>query len=294
MRISTFLVIVSLALPALYAQNDWPSYGHDPGGQRYSPLKQINTTNVSKLVPAWSLQLRKQGVPFRISQSIPLMVNGVLYLGWPYNRVAAIEPETGKILWEFTGNAKVQTALGSMRSLAYWPGDKQTSPQILFGTEDGELYSLNAKTGKPNPDFGNEGIVNLKTPEIMNGFTNFQYGITSAPFIYKNLVITGAHVVDETGSKGPAGDVRAWDLRSGKLVWTFHTVPRPGEMGHETWLGDAWKKMSGANVWSFFSADAARGIIYLPLGSVNNDYYGVDRPGPNLFASSIVALDAES
>src|SRR6266568_1203749 len=248
MRISKLLVIVSLALPALYAQNDWPSYGHDPGGQRYSPLKQINTTNVSKLVPAWSLQMRKEGVPFRQSQSIPLMVNGVLYLGWPYNHVAAIEPETGKILWEFTGNTKVLTTLGSMRSLAYWPGDRQTSPQILFGTEDGELYSLNARTGKLNADFGNEGIVNLKTPEIMNGFTNFQYGITSAPFIYKNLVITGAHVVDETGSK----------------------------------------------VWSFFSADAARGIIYLPLGSVNNDYYGVDRPGPNLFANSIVALDAET
>src|SRR5437762_1219556 len=255
---------------------------------------QFNATNVSKLVPAWSLQRRKEGVPFRLSQSIPLMVNGVLYLGWPYNHVAAIEPETGRILWEFTGNTKVRTTLGSMRSLAYWAGDRQTSPQILFGTEDGELYSLNAKIGKLNSDFGNEGIVNLKTPEIMNGFTNFQYGITSAPFIYKNLVITGAHVVDETGSKGPAGDVRAWDVRSGKLVWTFHTVPRPGEMGHETWLGDAWKKMSGANVWSFFSADAARGTLYLPLGSVNNDYYGVDRPGPNLFANSIVALDAET
>src|SRR5204862_395738 len=186
-------------------------------------------------------------------------------------------------------NTRVLTTRGSMRSLAYWPGDKQASPQILCGTEDGELYSINAKTGKLNSDFGIEGIVNLKTPEIMNGFTNFQYGITSAPFIYKNLVITSAHIPDETGSKGPAGDVRAWDVRSGKLVWTFHTVPRPGEMGHETWLGDAWKKMSGANVWSFFSADAARGIIYLPLGSVNNDYYGVDRPGPNLFANSIVA-----
>jgi quinoprotein glucose dehydrogenase len=181
-----------------------------------------------------------------------------------------------------------------MRSLGYWPGDRQTSPQILFGTEDGELYSINAKTGKPNPGFGNEGVVNLKTAEIMNGFMNFQYGMTSAPFVYKNLVFTGAHVVDETGSKGPAGDVRAWDVHTGKLAWTFHTVPRPGEMGHETWLGDYWQKMSGANVWSFFSVDADRGILYMPLGSVNNDYYGTDRPGPNLFASSLVAVDAET
>jgi quinoprotein glucose dehydrogenase len=238
--------------------------------------------------------MKKEGEPFRLSQSIPIMVNGVVYLGYPYNRVAALEPETGKLLWEFVGKAANRTTLGSMRSLAYWPGDKQTPPQILFGTEDGELYSINAKTGKPNPGFGNEGVVNLKTPEIMNGFTSFQYGMTSAPFVYKNLVFTGAHVVDETGSKGPAGDVRAWDLRTGKLVWTFHTVPRPGEMGHESWLGNSWEKMSGANVWSFFSVDAERGILYMPLGSVNNDYYGTDRPGPNLFANSLVAVDAET
>src|SRR5438093_11658164 len=219
MQISKLLVIASLALPPLYAQNDWPSYGHDPSGQRYSPLKQINTTNVSKLVPAWSLQMRKEGVPFRLSQSIPLMVNGVLYLGWPYNHVAAIEPETGKILWEFTGNTKVRTTLGSMRSLAYYPGDKQMSPQILFGTEDGELYSVNAKTGKLNPDFGNEGIVNLKTPEIMNGFTNLQYRITSATCIYKNLMITGAHVVDETRSNELTQHVSTCGVHSRKRVW---------------------------------------------------------------------------
>ena len=294
MRSLLALAVVTLVLPALYAQNDWPSYAHDPGGQRFSPLKQINTNNVTKLAPAWTYEMKKEGQPFRLSQSIPIMVNGVLYLGYPYNRVVALEPETGKVLWEFAGKAENRTTLGSMRSLAYWPGDKQTPPQILFGTEDGELYSINAKTGKPNPGFGNEGVVNLKTPEIMNGFPNFNYGITSAPFVYKNLVFTGAHVVDETGSKGPAGDVRAWDLRTGKLVWTFHTVPRPGEMGHEAWLGDSWKRMSGANTWTFFSVDAERGILYMPLGSVNNDYYGVDRPGPNLFANSLVAVDAET
>ena len=232
----------------------------------------------------------------RLSQSIPLMVNGVLYVGYPVNRVAALEPETGKVLWEFAGKM-IDTAritLGSMRGLAYWPGDKQTPAQIVFGTPDGELYSINAKTGKPNPGFGNEGVVNLRTPEIMNGFPSIHYGLNSAPFVYKNLVFTGAHNIDNTGPKGPAGDVRAWDLRTGKLVWTFHTVPRPGEMGHETWLGDSWKKMSGANVWTFFSVDAERGILYMPLGSVNNDYYGGDRPGANLFSSSIVAVDAET
>ncbi len=294
MRTSLLLSVVSLMLPALYAQNDWPSYARDPGGQRYSPLKQINATNVSKLVPAWSYQMKKEGQQFRLSQSIPLMVNGVLFLGYPLNHVVALVPETGKLLWEFTGKSEERTNLGSMRSLAYWPGDQQTPPQILFGTPGGEMYSINAKTGKPNPGFGNEGVVNLRTPEIMNGFRNIRYGMNSSPFVYKNLVFTGAHTIDETGSKGPAGDVRAWDLRTGKLVWTFHTVPRPGEMGHETWLGDSWKKISGANVWTFFSVDAERGILYMPLGSVNNDFYGTDRPGANLFSDSIVAVDAET
>ncbi len=293
---TSLLLAVSLVLPALYAQNDWPTYAHDPGGHRYSPLKQITAANVAKLAPAWSYQMMKNEGQTRLSQSIPLMVNGVLYVGYPINRVAALEPETGKVLWEFAGKLidPTRITLGSMRGLAYWPGDKQTPPQIVFGTPDGELYSINAKTGKPNPGFGNEGVVNLRTPEIMNGFPNIHYGLNSAPFVYKNLVFTGAHNIDNTGPKGPAGDVRAWDLRTGKLVWTFHTVPRPGEMGHETWLGDSWKRMSGANVWTFFSVDAERGILYMPLGSVNNDYYGGDRPGPNLFSSSIVAVDAET
>ena len=299
MRTSLLLAIASLALPLLQAQNaqnDWPIFGRDASGQRYSPLKQINATNVSKLAPAWKYQMKKEGQPSRPAQSIPLMINGILYLGYPYNHVVALEPETGKTLWEFTAPGDYQkNQTTHLRSLAYWPGDKDTPPQILFGNGyNGELYSLNAKTGRPNPGFGNEGVVNLRTPEVMNGYNNLTYGISSAPFIYKNLVITGSRVGDETGSKGPAGDVRAWDVHTGKLVWTFHTVPRPGEMGHESWLGDSWKNVASANVWSFFAVDNERGILYAPLGSVNNDYYGMDRPGPNLFANCIVALDLET
>jgi quinoprotein glucose dehydrogenase len=291
MRIAWLALVVSTMLRPLHGQNDWPAYGHDPGGQRYSPLKQINISNVTKLAPAWNFPMRKEGQPFRNSQSMPIVVNGV---GYPFKHVAALEPETGKVLWEFAARGSNQ-ATTELRSLAYWPGDKQTPPQILFGNGyDGELYSLNAKTGKPNPGFGNEGVANLRTSEVMNGFPHLLYGISSAPFVYQNLVITGSRVGDETGSRGPAGDVRAWDLRTGRLVWTFHTVPRPGEMGHESWLGDSWKNVAGANTWSFFSADPVRGILYMPLGSVNNDYYGFDRPGPNLFSDSIVAVDAET
>jgi len=302
MRVLRSFLLAGIALPVLHAQNDWPSWGRDPGNQRFSPLKQINTSNVSKLVPAWQYQMKKEGQPFRASQSTPLVVGGVMYLSFPFYRVVALEPETGKVLWEYTARGDYDSpehrthfnGLGSMRGLAYWRGDKLTPPQIVFGTEDGELYSLNAKTGKPNPGFGNEGIVNLKTPDVMNGFPNMHYGVSSAVTVFKNLVFTGTHNADEAGSKGPSGDVRAWDLRTGQLVWTFHTVPRPGEVGNEAWPGDSWKNVSGATVWTFFTLDEKRGILYMPLGSVQNDYYGIDRPGNNLFANSIVAVDAET
>ena len=295
-----FLLIAHLLLPGLHAQNDWPSWGRDSGNQRHSPLKQINTSNVSKLVPAWSYSMKKAGVDFRPAESTPLMVGGVVYLSFPFYRVVALEPETGIVLWEHTARGEWNSpehrthfnGLGSMRGLAYWGGDKSTPPQIVFGTEEGELISLNAKTGKPNPGFGREGIVNLKTPEVMNGFPNMHYGISSGVAVYKHLVFTGSHNPDEMGSKGPSGDVRAWDLRTGKLVWTFHTVPRLGEVGNETWLNDSWKNVSGVNVWSFFTIDDQRGILYMPLGSAINDFYGMDRPGNNLFSDSIVAVDA--
>ncbi|HEY1945638.1 MAG TPA: pyrroloquinoline quinone-dependent dehydrogenase [Bryobacteraceae bacterium] len=288
------LIFAGLFVPVLHGQTDWPGYGHDKGAQRYSPLAQINTSNVSTLAPAWTFSMKTEGQPFRPSQSIPLVVNGVMYLSWPFNHVAALAPETGAVIWEFTAKSGFSGKLGSMRSLEYWPGDKTFAPEILFATEEGELYALDAKTGKPISGFGEEGVVNLKTPEVMNGFPNLHLGVSSAPFVYKNLVITGSHIVDETGAKGPAGDVRAWDVHTGKLVWTFHSVPRPGEAGHENWQGEQWQKQSGVNVWTFFTADIERGILYMPFGSANNDYYGVDREGSNLFANSLVAVDAET
>jgi glucose dehydrogenase len=287
------LVSLVVAIPLL-AQTDWPGYGHDKGAQRYSPLDQINTANVSSLIPAWSFSMKKDDAPFHASQSIPLVLNGVMYLSWPFDHVAALVPETGKILWEFTAPGSYTGRLGSMRSVDYWPGDSHSPAEILFGTEDGALYALNAKTGKLVPGFGNEGAVNLRTPEVMNGFPNLHLGISSAPLVYKDLVITGSHIVDEAGSKGPAGDVRAWDVRTGKLVWTFHSVPRPGETGHDTWKAEQWKNQSGINVWTFFTADTSRGVLYMPFGSANNDYYGVDRQGSNLFANSLVAVDAQT
>ena len=293
------LLAATFATQPLHAQDDWRHWGRDAGNQRHSPLTQIDVDNVSTLVPAWRYEMTKAGVPSRPSQSTPLLVDGVLYLSFPYYRVVALEPETGDEIWEYTAPGdwnspehQFHWTGGSMRGLAYWEGDDVTPPQIVFGTEEGELISLNAATGIPNPRFGNDGYVDMKTPEVMNGFPNMHYGISSGVAVWKHLVFTGVHNADETGSKGPAGDVRAWDLRTGDLVWTFHTVPHPGELGNETWLDGSWRNVSGANTWSFFTIDEERGILYMPLGSAHNDFYGMDRPGDNLFSNSIVAVDA--
>lgn len=295
-KLSLLLLMIASIGCQLSAQNDWQSWGRDNTNQRFSPLKQITVSNVKDLVPAWRFELKKEGHPSRSSQSTPLMVGGILYVSYPFHRVAALEPETGKVIWEYTAFGAEGTGfLGTMRGLSYWGGDKLTPPQIVFGTDEGQLISLNAKTGRLNPGFGNEGIVDLKTPEVMNGRpkTNY-YGLTSGPLIFKNMVFTGSHINDGDPLKGPAGDVRAWDVRTGKLIWTFHTVPRPGEVGNETWEGDTWKDIAGVNVWSFMALDAQRGILYMPLGSANSDYYGAYRPGNNLFANSLVAVDAET
>ena len=283
----------------MMSQTDWPNPGHDKGAQRYSPLSQINTENVPTLGPVWTYSLTSEsGDNSRMAaaQSVPLVIGNHMYVSWPYCHVAELDPETGKQIWLYTAPRCTYRGNGlqAMRSMAYWPGEKSTRPRILFGTEDGDLYALDAETGKPVAEFGDRGVVNLKTPEVMKDFPTMHYGLSSAPFVYRDVVITGCHLVDETGSKGPAGDVRAWDNRTGKLKWTFHTVPRPGEVGHDVWTGDTWKNVSGGNVWTYFTVDTERGILYMPVGSVNNDFYGVDRPGPDLFANSLVAVDAET
>ena len=171
-------------------------------------------------------------------------------------------------------------------------------PSIVFGGLAGGLYSIKASDGTFNTGFGDNGIVNLKTPEVMQTGMNAAYSLLSAPTIYKNLIIIGAGTGEGAGGSnagtGPAGDTRAWDARTGKLVWTFRTVPRPGEFGYDTWREGSAEKRSGVNVWGYTSLDVERGILYMPLGAPNNDRVGIDRPGDNLFSSSVVAVDANT
>ena len=191
-----------------------------------------------------------------------------------------------------SGLIKLPSGNPSTRGVEYWAGDGKTPAQIVFGSSDGKLYSLDAKTGKPNPAFGDNGIVNLNTDAIMHGLPG-RNGLTSPPIVYKNLVITGG-TTQENPPQGPAGDVRAWDMRTGKLVWTFHSIPQAGEKCNETWAGDSWKNRSGVNVWGFLTVDEKRGIVYMPFGAPSVDQYGGDRAGDNLFGTSLVAADANT
>jgi quinoprotein glucose dehydrogenase len=289
------------------SSREWPTYGHDSGGQRFSPLTQITPANVASLEVAWTYHMKppveaappadapaggrgrgRGGSGFSPSEVTPLVVNGMMYIATPFNRVVAVDATTGKELWAF----RLPSGNPSTRGVEYWPGDARTPAQIVFGSSNAKMYSLDAKTGMPNEAFGTKGVVELDTPEILQGLPGSN-GLSSPPIVYKNLVITGGKT-QELPSRGPAGDVRAWDMRTGKLVWTFHSIPRAGEKYHDTWVSDSWKNRSGANVWGFLTVDAERGIVYMPFGAPSVDQYGGDREGDNLFSSSVVAADANT
>jgi quinoprotein glucose dehydrogenase len=300
------LGVLASACSSSRVSSDWPTYHHDAGGSRFSPLKQITPANVATLQPAWTYHMRPQNstpqappsdagdappmrpTRFSPSQATPLIVNGRMFLSTPYGRVVALDADNGREQWVYELPNHDQA---STRGVEYWPGMDGAEPAIFFGTRSGKLIALSAATGQPIANFGQSGSVDMKTPEVMNGQPRAPLGMSSPPLTYKNLVITGSRV-QETPMRGAAGDVRAWDARTGQLVWTFHTVPRPGELGHDTWEGDSWKNRSGVNVWTSLVLDDVRGIVYLPLGAPSFDRWGGDRKGANLFGNSIVAVEA--
>jgi glucose dehydrogenase len=291
-----------LVLPSIsgLCQSDWPMYGYDEASTRFSPLDQINTKNVQNLTRAWTYHLSVatpatqaagavgRGGGRRSSEATPIVIKGVMYLPTPYGTIVALDPETGKEIWTY----KLDTGRPAQRGVSYWPGDKRTPASILFGTNDGRYISLNAETGKPTAGFGQNGSIDMK-PGVDNGFPNARFDTTSPGSVYKDLIITGAQV-QESPAQGTAGDVRAWDVHTGKLVWQFHTVPHPGEVGNDTWEGNSWEKRSGTNVWGLMSVDVKRGLVFLPIGSPTSDFYAADRKGKNLFGNSLVALNANN
>ena len=222
---------------------------------------------------------------------MPVVIGNSMYISSSYGEVIALNATTGAELWKYK---LPDNDTPAERGVAYWKGAKGFPAAIVFGSRMGRLYQVNAKTGALIDGFGEHGIVNLKTPEVMGNTPNYPYGQPAVPVIYKDLIVTGAGTPDAAPNVGAKGDTRAWDAKTGKLVWTFHTTPRPGEFGYDTWGGDSARNRSGVNVWGYFTVDEKRGILYMPLGAPNNDRVGVDRPGNNLFGSSLVAVDANT
>ena len=284
MSASRTLLVLLLLPSSLVSQKDWPVYGHDPGGMRYSPLTQITTRNVSRLRRAWTYHTGERGRQF---ESTPIVVGNVMYLSTQTSRVVALEPETGKELWSF--DPKVRRPR-EHRGVAFWPGDGKMPPRILFGTGDGRLMALDAKTGKPSMDFGDNGQVNLREG-VADAYPTSGYAITSPPAIFGDLAIIGPSTPEGPGL-GPSGDPRAFDVRTGKQVWRFHTVPHPGEPGQETWGPEGWRNRSGPSAWGLIHVDTERGLVLLSTGNPADSWYGGDRKGSNLYANSVLAIDA--
>lgn len=257
---------------------DWPHPDYDLGASRYSPLAQITPANARELRVAWTFDTGVPGITTR-----PIVVGGVMY-ATAGREVLALDPDTGRLLWRYTAPATV-----SRRGVAYWPGDKTLGPRLFFGSGD-RLVALDARSGTPAEGFGEGGAVDLKTG--VRGDVDGRFALFSPPFVYGDLVITGGNNGEQAPSFGLYGDIRAWDARTGALRWSFHTVPREGEPGVDTWEDGSWRNRSGVNMWTYFSLDESRRLLFAPLGAPTSDYYGGDRKGKNLYANSVVALDA--
>ena len=283
---------------------DWAFWGGDPGGTHYSTLTEINTSNVAQLRQAWiwktgETELKEYGTRPGMFENTPVMLDGVVYATSPYNRVVALNPETGAELWSYDPKSYVdgQPPNGTgyvHRGIAVWRDSRDgNKPRIYLNTRY-RLISIDAKSGKPVATFGDNGVVDLSQGLVWQ-INKMHYTETSPPVVYKDLVIVGNGVGDRLVYKNdPPGDVRAFDARTGKRVWSFHTIPQAGEVGNETWGNDSWKFTGHTNVWAPFTVDEKRGLVYLPVSTPSNDYYGGNRPGNNLFGEALVCLDANT
>lgn len=277
------LIVSGLAAPRSEkdADRDWPIYGGTPENNHFSPLKQINRKNVKRLHQAWSFDTGETGG----LQTSPIEVKGVLYGISPTQKIFALDGATGKLLWEFDSGVK---GTQPDRGLAYW-SDGQDS-RIIVGVMN-FVYALDVATGKPIPGFGSDGRIDLRDDLDRNPAEQVIY-LTSPAVIYKDLVIVGGR--ESETLPAAYGDIRAYEVRTGKLRWRFHTIPRPGEPGYDTWPKDSWKSSGAANNWMGMTLDPKTGIIYVPTGSAAFDFYGGDRIGDDLFANCVLALNAET
>lgn len=291
-RLALAAVLASPILPLLgwaaaTGDLDWPVYGGDPGASRYTPLDQINRGNVHRLRVAWVYHTGDARLPDRSQiQANPIVVDGVLYATSPGLKAFALRAATGEEIWSFDPAATGPSVDHVNRGVAYW---SEGSDRRILYTVGSRLYALDARTGQPILSFGEGGWVELR--EGLGRDTADLYVIATTPgAVYRDLIIQGTRVSE--GEDAAPGFVRAYDVRTGRVRWTFHTIPRPGELGADSWPADAAERAGGANSWAGMSLDVKRGVVFVPTGSPAFDFYGGDRPGQNLFGNTLLALDA--
>ena len=304
MTLALCLVLTAGASQQGPGGGDWPAYGRDPGGTRFSPLTQLTPANVSRLQRAWTYHIGETDRLPNISpdreppafEATPLIIGNTLYVVTPSSRMIALDAETGTERWQFDPqNQQPKRTYHQLRGAAYWEGEPQgpgPRRRLLYGTLHGDLVCLDADSGRPCAGFGTNGRVNLRLG-LSDRWTSALYAMTSAPAVYRDILIVGTRV-QESPREGPAGIVRGFDVRTGRARWEFRGIPRAGEEGSNTWQGNGLRDRSGANVWSTMSVDVDRGIVFLPIGSPAYDFFGGDRKGQNLFGNSLVALDART
>jgi quinoprotein glucose dehydrogenase len=265
---------------------------------RHSTLDQINKENVKDLEVAWvhdtgEFSDGNQLPTMSAFETTPLLVDGVLYVSTVFHRLIALDPTTGQTLWEFDPkfDRSQRVNLYHSRGVAFWTDGARK--RVFLGDQLGRLFSIDPETRKLDPAFGVDGVVDLKVGMFTDEYPHLRYGLTSPVAPCGDVVVAGGWVSDGE-PHGPSGDIRAFDARTGELVWRFHTVPRPGEYGYDTWNDGSWKERSGVNAWSTLSVDPELGWVFVPLTSPGTDTYGGDRGGMNLFSNAIVALDCKT
>lgn len=304
---SLLLSTVLLITTTLASAQDWPSYGGDNGSRKYSPLDQINAQNVSELVIAWSwdsvdnptvAENQAAGNTTVMPagyKATPIVIDGVMYVSTSFGRVVALDAASGNQRWSFDTRAWEAGRpfnLGyNTRGVAYWErGDKK---RLFFATYDAYLWSLDAQTGQVDSSFGTEGKVDLTLGLGKEVTTRRDYGVISPPLVTNDMVIVNSAINDGPGSIDmPPGHVRAFNPDTGAIEWMFHTIPQAGEYGNDTWQDGSWEYTGNTNSWTIMSSDDELGIVYIPIGTPTNDWYGGKRLGDNLFAESLVAVRA--